>query len=55
MPDRALDDEDVRKRFTDLGGEVPGKTRRGPQPLAAFVKSEIARWTPIIKTANVSL
>jgi tripartite-type tricarboxylate transporter receptor subunit TctC len=50
--DKALDDERVRKRLADIG-EVPGKTRRGPQPLAAFVKSEIARWTPIIKAANV--
>ena len=50
--DRALDDERVRERLSDIG-EVPGKTRRGPQPLAAFVKSEIARWTPVIKAANV--
>jgi tripartite-type tricarboxylate transporter receptor subunit TctC len=50
--DKALDDERVRKRLSDIG-EVPGKTRRGPQPLAAFVKSEIARWAPIIKAANV--
>jgi tripartite-type tricarboxylate transporter receptor subunit TctC len=50
--DRALDDQSVRKRLSDFG-EVPGKTRRGPQSLAALVKSEIARWTPIIKAANV--
>jgi tripartite-type tricarboxylate transporter receptor subunit TctC len=52
--DNALDDERVRKRLSDIG-DVPGKTRRGPQPLAALVKSEIARWTPIIKAANVNL
>jgi tripartite-type tricarboxylate transporter receptor subunit TctC len=50
--DNALDDERVRKRLSDNIGEVPGKPRRGPQPLTAFVKSEIARWTPIIKAAN---
>jgi tripartite-type tricarboxylate transporter receptor subunit TctC len=51
--EKALDDEHIRKRFSELGADVPGKTKRGPQPLAAFVKSEIARWTPIIKAANV--
>jgi tripartite-type tricarboxylate transporter receptor subunit TctC len=53
--DKALDDEHVRKRFSDLGGDIPGKERRGQQPLAALVKSEIARWTPIIKAANVTI
>jgi hypothetical protein len=32
---------------------VPAKARRGRAPLAALVKSEIARWTPIIKAASV--
>src|SRR6516162_360047 len=53
--DKALDDEQLRKRFSDLGGDIPGKERRGQQPLAALVKSEIARWTPIIKAANVTI
>src|SRR5215813_6556993 len=53
--DKALDDEHLRKRFSDLGGDIPGKERRGQQPLAALVKSEIARWTPIIKAANVTI
>jgi tripartite-type tricarboxylate transporter receptor subunit TctC len=50
--DRALDDEATRKRLLDLGSDLPGKDRRGPQALASLVKSEIARWTPIIKAAN---
>ena len=50
--DRALDDEATRKRLLDLGSDLPGKERRGPQALASLVKSEIARWTPIIKAAN---
>jgi len=50
--DKTLDDPDVRKRFFDLGGDIPGKPQRGQKPLAALVKSEIARWTPIIKAAN---
>jgi tripartite-type tricarboxylate transporter receptor subunit TctC len=51
--DRALDDESVHKRLLDIGCEVPSKAKRGQQKLAALVKSEIARWTPIIKAANI--
>ena len=51
--DRALDDDDVRRRLVDIGGNIPVKSKRGQQPLAALVKSEIARWTPIIKAANI--
>jgi tripartite-type tricarboxylate transporter receptor subunit TctC len=47
--DKALDDDNSRKRLLDLGVEIPDKASRGQQPLAALVKSEIARWTPIIK------
>jgi hypothetical protein len=43
----------VRKRLLDIGEDIPGKAKRGQQPLATLVKSEIARWTPIIKAANV--
>ena len=51
--DKALDDDNLRKRLLDLGFEIPDKSSRGQQPLAALVKSEIARWTPIIKAANI--
>jgi len=51
--DQALDDQDVRKRLLDIGSDIPDKAKRGRQPLAALVKSEIARWSPIIKEANV--
>ena len=51
--DKALDDENVRKRLLDLGCDIPDKTKRGPQPLAALVKGEIAKWTPIINSANI--
>jgi tripartite-type tricarboxylate transporter receptor subunit TctC len=50
--DKALDDETVTKRFADLGSRGLRKEKRGQQPLAAFVKSEIARWTPIIRAAT---
>jgi tripartite-type tricarboxylate transporter receptor subunit TctC len=51
--DRALDDEGVRKRLLELGCDIPDKKERGPQPLTALVKSEIARWTPILEAASI--
>jgi tripartite-type tricarboxylate transporter receptor subunit TctC len=51
--DRALDDQSVRTRLLDVGDDIPSKANRGQQPLAALVKSEIARWTRIIKAANI--
>jgi putative tricarboxylic transport membrane protein len=53
--DKALDDEATRKRLGVLGGDIPEKPSRGPQPFLALVKSEIARWSPIIKAANVKM
>ncbi len=51
--DKALDDQNVRKRFLDIIFEIPDKASRGQRSLAALVKSDIARWTPIIKAANI--
>ena len=49
--DQGLDDEAVRKRFTDLGATIAAKDRRGPPPLGALVRSEVARLTPILQAA----
>jgi len=50
--DRALDDEGTRKRLLELGSVLPDKTGRTQQALQGLVKSEIARWTPIIQAAG---
>jgi tripartite-type tricarboxylate transporter receptor subunit TctC len=50
--DKALDDEATRKRLLELGSDIPDKPRRGQAALAALVKSEIARWTPVIQAAG---
>lgn len=52
--DKAQDDLAVQKRLGELGGTVPAKAQRNPGNFAAFVKSEIARWTPILKTADTA-
>jgi len=51
--DKALDDETVRKRLFEIGCDIPVKSKRGQQPLAVLVKSEIARWTPIITASSL--
>ena len=53
--DKALDDPETRKRLDVLGGDIPDKANRGPAPFLALVKSEIARWSPIIKAADVKM
>jgi len=50
--DKALDDEGTRKRLLELGSVLPDKSGRGQQALATLVKSEIDRWTPVIKAAG---
>jgi tripartite-type tricarboxylate transporter receptor subunit TctC len=50
--DKALDDEQTRKRLLELGSVLPDKAGRSQQALASLVKSEIDRWTPIIKAAG---
>jgi tripartite-type tricarboxylate transporter receptor subunit TctC len=53
--DKALDDPETRKRLDVLGGDIPEKANRGPGPFLALVKSEIARWSPIIKASDVKM
>ena len=49
---KALDDEGVRKRLLDLGSVIPGAADRTPAALGTLVKSEIAKWTPVLKPVN---
>ena len=53
--DKALDDEATRKRLFVIGCDIPEKAKRGPEQFRALVTSEIARWSPIIKAANVKM
>ncbi len=49
---KALLDPGVRKRLMDVGTEIGGGT---PEAFDAFVKSEIAKYTKLVKAANVQL
>jgi tripartite-type tricarboxylate transporter receptor subunit TctC len=46
--DKALDEPLVRERLAQLGGAVPAKAERSPAAFDRFVRSEIARWAPIL-------
>jgi putative tricarboxylic transport membrane protein len=48
---KALDNDATRKRLLELGSVIPDKAGRSPQALAELVKSEVARWNPILKAA----
>ena len=49
----ALNDEDLKKKFADLGTAPEPVERRKPEVLRAFLPAEIAKWGPIIKKAGV--
>jgi tripartite-type tricarboxylate transporter receptor subunit TctC len=49
----SLADANVRKRFADLGQEIPSREELTPQALAAYHKSEIDKWWPLIKAAGL--
>jgi tripartite-type tricarboxylate transporter receptor subunit TctC len=49
----ALADPAIHKRFTELGLDVAPRAQQTPDGLAAFQKTEIAKWWPIIKAANI--
>lgn len=47
-----LNDPETRKALTNLGVDVGGNS---PEELAAFIKSEIPKWTAIIKASGTTL
>jgi tripartite-type tricarboxylate transporter receptor subunit TctC len=51
--DKALDDPAVETKLAELGGSIPPKIERTSAKFGSFVKAEIARWSPILKSANV--
>jgi len=49
----ALADPAIQKRFSELGLDVAPRTQQTPEGLAAFQKTEIDKWWPIIKSAGI--
>ena len=46
--DKALDAPVVGETLAKLGGSIPAKAERNPASFDRFVRSEIARWAPIL-------
>jgi tripartite-type tricarboxylate transporter receptor subunit TctC len=50
-----LADPDVRKRLLDLGQDVFPRGQQTPDAFAAYQKSEIEKWWPVVKAAGITL
>jgi hypothetical protein len=51
----ALTDPAVRSRFLDLGLDIFPRDQQTSGPFVALVKSDIEKWRPIIKEANIKV
>jgi tripartite-type tricarboxylate transporter receptor subunit TctC len=49
----ALDDAALRARLDQLGEQVVSRERQTPEVLAALLKAEMEKWSPIIKAAGI--
>jgi tripartite-type tricarboxylate transporter receptor subunit TctC len=52
---QALADPQVQQRFAGQGQDVWPREQQTPRALAAFYKSEIAKWWPIIKAEGLKV
>ncbi len=50
---KAMADPTVKKRFADLGLDMPPPDQQSAQALGALQKAEIEKWWPIIKAAGI--
>ena len=50
---KALEDENTKKRLLDLGADLSDKAARTPEGLRKLVESEVARWNKVLKDAGV--
>jgi tripartite-type tricarboxylate transporter receptor subunit TctC len=50
---RALASDDTKKRYADVGMTSTGEGGTTPEQLDAYIKSEIAKWSKVIKDANI--
>jgi tripartite-type tricarboxylate transporter receptor subunit TctC len=49
---KAMRDEVVARRLTDLGADLPAPERRTPQALKNLVRNEIEKWVPLIQSSG---
>jgi len=51
----AMGDPVVRQKFEQLGLEMPDQNQLSPEALGAWQKSEIAKWWPMLKAADIKM
>jgi tripartite-type tricarboxylate transporter receptor subunit TctC len=51
----ALADPQVKKQLENLGLQMPPADKAAPGALGDWQKAEIAKWWPMIKSANVKV
>ena len=49
----ALASEKVRRRFEELGQDIPSPEQQTVAGAAAYLKAEVERWQPLLKAANL--
>ena len=49
---KAIDDEELKRRFADIGGEIRAYT---PAEFGEFVKSEIEKWAKVVKASGAKI
>jgi tripartite-type tricarboxylate transporter receptor subunit TctC len=49
----ALANENVQRRWLDLGQDLPLRDQQSPEALRAYHKAELDKWVPIIKAAGL--
>ena len=53
--DKSLDDPGVKAKVAELGGSIPPKSERTPAKFDRFVQEEIARWSPLLRSASAGI
>ena len=50
---KSLQDADVKAKMAELGAEIVSPDKQTPEGLQTWLKSEIDKWTPVIRKAGV--
>jgi tripartite-type tricarboxylate transporter receptor subunit TctC len=50
-----LDDAAAQASFAKVGAEAPAKDQRGPEVLGRVIAADVAKWSAIIKEADVKV